>query len=259
MKEIDGLPVISFLLRQSLAFNLQDPDAKYNADFFQLGRQSFLSQTKNVRFYPGPSTKVTFVNGTIKTYDNVALVNEPLDGIQSGDELYTSLLIPATTSSAATSTVSTSTTSSTAPTNQPVFASGYPYPAIKDSQNLFLGYFLNDTDYNDVAVLQVASYEPTVLPDNWQQEVQNVLQNFFAAAVKLGKRKLILDFQGNPGKFWRMVVMVLLVLTSPRWNNRRRFGIVCSTIPIYCTKYKIELERNARNRNYGSKYRSSDS
>jgi C-terminal processing protease CtpA/Prc len=62
------------------------------------------------------------------------------------------------------------------------------------------GYYLNDTGYTDVAVLQVRDFEAADEdPLTYSMEFQAVVQKFLNAAVKTGKRKLILDLQGNPG------------------------------------------------------------
>ncbi|KAI1618223.1 hypothetical protein EDD36DRAFT_25269 [Exophiala viscosa] len=204
---IDGEDVVSFLLVQSLIGMSQDPDALWNQDFFQLGNQN----TNNFQYpyyYPGPTTNLTFANGTTRQFSNFATVNLPLDSVKTGDEAYAVFCSGAldasgsstTTASAAASTTAAATTTQEAPSSPTVPL--FPYPVIKHSLNSVAGYYLNGTGLTDVAVLQIQGFEaPQGSPDDltYAQEFQAVVQNFLNAAVKSGKSKLIIDLQGNGG------------------------------------------------------------
>ncbi len=206
VESIDGMDVVTFLLKQSMVGLSQDPDALWNQNFFQLGNRG----TRNFvapKYYPGPMTNVTFSNGSTHQITNVARVNFPLDGISTGEEAYAvfcpralasaSASATAAASSAAWSTAIPSSTES--PPSSPTIPL-YPYPAIKHSANSVAGYYLNDTGYTDVAVLQVRDFEAADEdPLTYSMEFQAVVQKFLYAAVKTGKRKLIIDLQGNPG------------------------------------------------------------
>lgn len=202
---IDGVDVVSFLLVQSMVGQSQDPDALWNQNFFQLGNQGvnqFLAPT----YYPGPSTNLTFANGTTRYVSNSAIVISPLDGVNTGDDAYavfcSGALEPSasSTTSAAASTSSAPATSTQAPPSSPT-VSLFPYPVIKDNSNTVAGYYLNDTGFTDVAVLQIQGFEPaSTEPDDYAPVFQSVVQKFLHAAVKSGKSKLIIDLQGNPGE-----------------------------------------------------------
>jgi hypothetical protein len=79
---------------------------------------------------------------------------------------------------------------------------GHPEtPIFKDSNNAVAGYFLNGTDYNDTAVLYVASFDnenyndPTTAPFTFV----NTTRDFLAAAKAAKKTKLVIDLSGNGG------------------------------------------------------------
>jgi hypothetical protein len=210
VQTIDGVDVVSFLLAQSLVGQSQDPDALWNQVFFQLGNQNanaFVYPT----YYPGPTTNVTFANGTTLEITNAAVVNLPLDGVTTGDDAYASFCPGALETASATSSASAAATSSSAPSTASASATsappssptvfGYPYPVIKHSADSVAGYYLNTTGQTDVAVLQVQSFSAEINdPLNFELEFQMVVQKFFDAAVKTGKSKLIIDLQGNGGR-----------------------------------------------------------
>ncbi|KIV85917.1 hypothetical protein PV11_01568 [Exophiala sideris] len=203
---IDGWDVVSFLSVQSLIGLSQDPDALWNQNFFQLGNQNANSFGIPV-YYPGPTTNLTFANGTTQQFGNSAVVNLPLDGINTGDDAYAifcsgaleSSASSTTSAGAAASTTAPATTTQAAPSSPTV--SFFPYPVIKHSLNSVAGYYLNETGLTDVAILQIQGFEAQGNTDDltYAQEFQAVVQKFLDAAVKSGKSKLIIDLQGNGG------------------------------------------------------------
>ncbi|KIX01680.1 uncharacterized protein Z518_09406 [Rhinocladiella mackenziei CBS 650.93] len=198
VESIDGVDVVSFLLTQSLDARSQDPDALWNQLFFSLGRPSY--QTFQIpTYYPGTSTNITLANGTTREYPNVATVNVPLDGLATGDDAYSAFCPGAFESVTAIPSSSAAATSTSASPSAPTIP-GYPYPVIKHSAGSVAGYYLNDTGFTDVAVLQVREFQSaTDISLDYEREFQTVVQKFLDAAVRTGKRKLIIDLQGNSG------------------------------------------------------------
>ena len=129
-------------------------------------------------------------------------------GIKTGDDAFNAFCwtttSPATTASSTVPEPAPEPTETSIPPALPT-TPGYPYPAIKHSADSIAGYYLNDTGYTDVAVLRVADFEPQndalYNPQTYQQEFQMVEQKFLEACTQLGKKKLIIDLQGNPGGF----------------------------------------------------------
>ena len=169
------------------------------------------------QLFPGQNTTITFEDGTTKTYESIAIVTEDFTGVDSGESFYSTLCSgqPQNSSAIASSTASpASTTFGAIPSSPaPIAASpeyvrppssGYPYPVVAHSRRLVGGYFLNETDLNNVAVLSIPSFDTARVPDPKDsnaaaQEFQSVVQQFFAACKTAGKTKLIIDLQGNGG------------------------------------------------------------
>lgn len=82
--------------------------------------------------------------------------------------------------------------------------SGYPEPVFVQSSKRFSGYYLNGSDYSDVAVLAVPAFDPSNSSASNANaaglvETQQLLRAFFADATKKGKKKLVIDLRGNGG------------------------------------------------------------
>lgn len=209
---IDGQDAQEFLENWAQYGSLQDRDALYNNVFYELatvslgpvgsGIGTFAGSGRGRWIYPGPTTELTFANGTSRTYDNFAKVLIPFDGITDGESLYqlwftgnqpgseTEEASP-TNSTSATPTPSTTSSATPVPT---IPAPGYPPPLVREAHNLIGGYFLEE-DYSDVAVLSV----PSFVGINAQEEFQATAEQFLTAAKAAGKKKLVIDVSANGG------------------------------------------------------------
>ena len=93
-----------------------------------------------------------------------------------------------------------STTSAVVP-NPPTMLGHPEIPVVKDSNNAVAGYFLNGTEYNDTAVLYVASFDnknhndPTEYPFTFV----NTTRDFFAVIKAANNSKLVVDLSRNLG------------------------------------------------------------
>lgn len=243
---IDGENSTQWLLDFSQYGSLQDRDALWNNVFYinaqvslgpsGTGLGTFAGGGRGRWIYPGPTTTLTFANGTSLTIDNFARVLVPFDNITSGEDIYqTYFAVPAglvqsaeeaalstsvSTSASATSTSSAAPTSSTAASTT-IPAPGYPSPIIREKNNLNSGYFLEGAGYDDVAVLSIPSYVGTDDDELDFQAVNTYLINRAVAGAYLvfdrcarscsdlshrsansgpaNKTKLIVDVSANGG------------------------------------------------------------
>ncbi|KAL9620338.1 MAG: hypothetical protein Q9160_005137 [Pyrenula sp. 1 TL-2023] len=223
---INGQDAIEYLLDWSQNGNLQDRDALWNNVFYELsqvllgssgtGTGTFSGGGRGRYIYSGPTTTLTFANGTTNNYTNFARVLKNFDGVQSGDDLYnkyftypqseretdgdtySNITATITSVAASTATSAASATSTSAPvtTTTTLAAPGYPSPVVRHSLNLNAGYYLDSEP--DVAVLSVNSFVGSG-DDSVEQEFQQVNENFIADAKAAGKTKLIIDVGANSG------------------------------------------------------------
>ncbi|TEA18781.1 Peptidase S41 family protein ustP [Colletotrichum sidae] len=208
---IDGVPVAEFLEAHSYARFNQDPDAKYNTLFInpatgaQGGGNSFRVRLAGAT----PDEEVIkFTNGT--TYVNkiwARVLNTTLPFIDSAESLHKEFEVPATATSAS-SSVSATATSTPSPTlTAPIVTqlSGYPEPVAFHEHSWISGYFLNGSEYDDVAVLAILSFSPWIIPESQVnatfeiEEAARTVADFLRKAKDAGKKKLIIDVQGNGG------------------------------------------------------------
>lgn len=213
---IDGENSTEWLLDYSQYGSLQDRDALWNNMFYLLaqvqlgpsgtGAGTFTGGGRGRWVYPGPTTTLTFANGTEVVLENFARVLVPFDNITTGSDVYRSYFIPpvepadaeeiATATVTSSSATMVSTTSSATTSSTPIPAPGYPTPLVRQMNNLNSGYFLEGEDYDDVAVLAVPNFvgsSDDALP------FQSVNTYLIDQAVAQNKTKLIIDVSANGG------------------------------------------------------------
>ncbi|MCJ1396944.1 hypothetical protein MMC11_000136 [Xylographa trunciseda] len=190
--DINGQDAEMFLTTLSLNNRVQDPDALYNNNFFEIAQQGLNSdQTSSLFRYPGVSTSFAFMNGTQRTYDNIAVVTASFDGVVDGDSFYSTFC----TGSPKQVVQAPQVTLGTAQNGTPA---GYPTPVVIQSGGFVGGYFLNGSGFEDVAVLSLPDFQPPSTQTGGV-DFQFSIQNFLAAATSAGKTKLVIDLQGNGG------------------------------------------------------------
>jgi hypothetical protein len=204
--QINGEDVIDWLSEFSQVGSLQDRDALWNNMFYGLaqvslgstgtGTGTFSGGGRGRAQYPGPTTDLTFANGTTVSYTNYARVLVDFTDITSGADLYKKYFTPPdSTFDLKSGPTVTPTQPAAAQTAASTPAPGYPSPVVRQSMNLIGGYFLDDPAYSDVAVLSV----PSFVGDDGEITFQQTGEQFIAAAKAAGKTKLIVDVSANAG------------------------------------------------------------
>lgn len=209
---LNGDDPVQTIEELSLLGALQDRDALYNTMFFS---PAFYAANKgdwqgyygaSGRFgyiWPGPSTAVTFENGTTVNYRTTARVVGNFSGIFDGASFYAKYCsgtqpvteVATPTTPGPTSTPTSTSTATPTPTGRLTASPplGYPTPVVIASDQSAAGYYLPDSD---VAVLALLTYEPEI-----PAEFQLVVQTFLADAKAAGKRKLVVDVSANGGGY----------------------------------------------------------
>ena len=211
--QIDGQDVQQFLQAEAELTAYHDPDTRYNALFFLSSQESYGLFT-NPRFYPGPTTNVTYENGTTNEYINAAVVLQPdtWSSISSPEDFYDIYITPQTTSSSGVKAKKRDPNSlpfhlenprdhelqgyntiqhGSAPLN-------YPDPVIAHSAEEvpLAGYFAN-TGAGEIGVFVVGTFNTEDVAG--AQEFQQVTQDFIAEAQSRGVSRIIIDVRQNGG------------------------------------------------------------
>ncbi|KAG5928950.1 hypothetical protein E4U42_007582 [Claviceps africana] len=187
--KINGVDAAKFIEDSvNAASYLQDPDAAYNTMFWSKataaasGSGNFISGGRISMFYPGPTTSLTFANGTTNELQNLATVYGDFGGIVDGPSMYKKFCTPGSAAG----------DQSGVPGESQL--PGYPAPKFSTQDGAVTGYYLEGAGVNDVAVLAVKSFDPRS-----PAEFQAVIMDFLTESSEDGKTKLVLDLQSNVG------------------------------------------------------------
>ncbi|QDS76907.1 hypothetical protein FKW77_004139 [Venturia effusa] len=200
LTKINGQDAVAFMENWIEIGSLQDRDALWNNAFYNLatvslgssgtGTGTFSGGGRGRWIYPGATTDLAFANGSTASYTNYARVMMPLDGVASGEDLARKYFAYNTSTFDLRNPPVPTTTATPSPTSIP--APGYPTPIVRETENAIGGYYLDEEEYADVAVLSVPSFDGTI---NFQQ----VGKYFLGKAVADGKKKLVIDVSANGG------------------------------------------------------------
>ncbi|KAK6068626.1 peptidase s41 family protein [Seiridium cupressi] len=259
---INGLDAVTYL--ENWVFRVssnQDADSAYNSLFFskaynQSGTQGYFMQSGRVRYvYPEAETSLTFANGTEITFSNLGRIKGNWAGVTDGPSFFTKFVSGAigvststatstagTTTTTSTATVVTTTTATATSTASPDTAAlpGYPGdPVVISSDQIVSGYFLDGEGFEDVGVLVMTSFSPSDPP-----EFQSIVQQFFAAAVDAGIKKLVIDVQTNGGGYifqgydtFRQLFPDIVQNGTGRWRHSSGFNAVAEVFSAACDNY----------------------
>ncbi|KAF2007965.1 hypothetical protein P154DRAFT_453317, partial [Amniculicola lignicola CBS 123094] len=193
LRSINGQGVEEYLQTVAPQADFHDENTRWNALFpsqsLIASGVTFLGSFRTGK-YQGPNTTMSFANGTVMTAPNVAVVFGNFTGVNSGQTFFQKFCTgPKPTPSTAAATPTAPSTSTPTPSH-----TGYPKAIILHPNLSVGGYWINETAYEDVAVLSIPSYSS---PD--VQLFQNVMRDFIRQSKAAGKTKLIFDLRGNGG------------------------------------------------------------
>lgn len=211
--KIDGQDVQQFLEAEAQMNSYHDPDTRYNALFFMATAENYGLFT-SPRFYPGPTTSVTYANGTSDEYTNVAVVlqRETWSSISSPEDFYQTYITPSLTSSSGTKAKKRDPNSLPFHLENPrdheirgyntiqhgSVPLNYPDPIVAHSAELvpLAGYFIN-TGAGEIGVFVVGTFNTDDVAG--AQEFQAVTQEFIASARSRGVSRIVIDVRQNGG------------------------------------------------------------
>ncbi|KAK5991851.1 Peptidase S41 family protein ustP [Cladobotryum mycophilum] len=198
---INDVDAVSFL-EANLAIRLgyQDPDARYNHLFASpsanfSGKYSGGVWTSLLGLWQGAHHLLRFANGTTLTVETTASwpsSNGPMN-YSDGEALFEAACIPHPDSTFG----SFEGEYGMAPqfAAPPSGASVFPEPMIREQHDRIRGYYLDDANYKDVAVLQISNFRVGQQAAGFA----SIAAQFVTQAAADGKRRLILDMSSNLG------------------------------------------------------------
>lgn len=202
---INSISAVDFFEQAAAFLPFQDPDALYQSMFYSTGGYPAGSGNQFYNFpYPGlPETlELQFSNGTTRPLEIQAKLQLDFTNIDSGKDVRYAVEIPSTTTTTTAASTSTETATSTPSTTFIPAIPGYPWPVEIHYEKYISGYFLNETGYEDTAVLSVSAFSNENMdPELDNLEFRHVLIKFLAKCKTEGKTKLIVDLQGNGGGY----------------------------------------------------------
>jgi hypothetical protein len=212
ISEINGRDAIDVLEELSQVGTLHDRDALWNNLFVDLsqlksggGAGLFSGAGDAALVYPGPTTTLTFENGTSSTWRNTAKVQKDFTNIKTGADLYQQYFTPQKNAHLDLMNQKPGrqdqrlakilqTSSANAKRSPLRLGDGYPNAVSVDSENTLGGYYLDGNEHSDTAVLSVTSFGSEEILN-----FQSTIQQFLAGAKSAGKTKLVIDLSSNGG------------------------------------------------------------
>ncbi|KPM40566.1 hypothetical protein AK830_g5984 [Neonectria ditissima] len=247
---INGVDAVTFIEKMVLPVTgYHDADAAYNSIFYTKAVASsngagYFKQGGRTRYvYPGELTSFTFDNGSSIKVPNVARIKGNWTGVVDGrtffDRFAPHAAIPDTEPAITTTTAKPSSTKSTAVSVGPTAVIGYPNPVVISSDSSVSGYFIDQPEFEDVAVLALRSFGPKT-----PAEFQRVVESFFAIAVDAGKKTLVVDVQNNGGGYvlqgydtFRQIFPDIVPEDTANWRYSPGFEAVSKVISKNCEGY----------------------
>ncbi|KAF4887028.1 Peptidase S41 family protein ustP [Colletotrichum fructicola] len=209
IESIDGVPIVEFLEAQAWRALSQDPDAQYNSLFVNPAQLAMGSGDGFSPRFPGQSPDVQvikFTNGTTFNDTLVASISvKAVDYIGSAGVIHEYFELPVTATPTSSSSLSSTASSTSSATPTSTQLRGYPVPVVKHAHDWISGYFMNGSEYEDIAVLSIPAFSPWTIPETKINgtfetlEAESVVSEFLQKAKDAGKTKLIIDMQANPG------------------------------------------------------------
>ncbi|EXJ63420.1 uncharacterized protein A1O5_11469 [Cladophialophora psammophila CBS 110553] len=229
---INGFDVQEYIQIESLTGTSQDPDALYNGLMYPYGLLF-----DSPEFYPGPYTNLTFHNGSTKPFNNYAQWEGNLTGIVDGYGMYERFF-------AVPDSIDESGASAYA---KPRMKRQLPAPDVLSDDSGFIKGYWGDSVPTDVAVIVISSFSPG---ENGSSDVkfQKALQKILASATENGKKKLIIDLQGNGGGSVELCLDTMVQLfpdtTPDTKSNMRASGAQQAVIQYYSEMTQIAEDKD---------------
>lgn len=227
---INGKPAQDYLLDVALHEQYIDRDAAYNSLMHkgyvdsdsEYGNGCF-SVPMASAFYWGPTTNLTFANGTERSFENIAFVKD-MEGVTDAKTFFNRFCtgkmsgVKGTLSQAAKEAAPGQLSK-----RQSIVDKFYPKPVVEHSAGAVAGYFLADEAVSDVAVLKIITFAPDPDTNKKENEFQSVVKQFLRRCKDAGMRRLVIDLRENGGGSTQLLLDTFMQLfpTDIPWSIQR--------------------------------------
>jgi hypothetical protein len=198
VNHINGVEATEYISNLGQHGTLHDPDGQYNDVMYNLpqiamgglgnGAGLFAGGGRGGLVFPDDTTNIILDNGTTVTSSNLARVLRDFVNVTNGQDVYDRYLFSQTTGK-----LSATSTFNGIP--QQIAAPGYPQPVLGLPNNFIRGFHLNDSGYQDVAVLAISKFQGQDIEQEWE----DVAFDFITQSRAAGKTRLIIDLRSNGG------------------------------------------------------------
>ena len=164
---------------------------------FLSNRHEGLGYFAQPNLFPGEETEIVFKNGTTVALSNYAEVIGNFSNVDSAEMFYSTFcsLSLNDTKEVKTSTFIQKEALRKARADEDNIFKGYPASVIALENQYMAGYFLEDTEMDDVAVLSI----PVFHPETSLSKAQSFVEDFISLCKEKDMTKLVVDVQGNIG------------------------------------------------------------
>ncbi|CZT01500.1 uncharacterized protein RAG0_09092 [Rhynchosporium agropyri] len=188
VKVINGMPAAAYidkLVAKSSGY--PDHDAGYNSYMYSVAGEAsgnelgeFQGLGAGAMIFEGPTTTLTFENGTTRTYDNYARIRDSFAGVTDGQSFYNRFCTGKELKE----------TASIHAVDIPR-RHAYPKQMTDTSEDSIVGYYMDAPGYTNIAVLSVLDWDPKEV-----KAFQAIAEKFLARA-KADKKKIIVDLSSS--------------------------------------------------------------
>ncbi|KAF2811787.1 uncharacterized protein BDZ99DRAFT_497434 [Mytilinidion resinicola] len=256
VKTIDDVDASTWLGLQAEAQAFHDADARYNTLFPQQASGSIsglnLGGFKVPTTYVGPTTNITFANGTTLGLENLAVINAAsFEGVDSGETFFSRFCTGPKAPEPTPTPSGTPEAPSSTPAPPTPTPTNYPEPVVYDAVGLTIGgYYLDGAGYEDVAVLSIPSFESKLGVGTFQ----NVTRDFLADAKSKGKSKLVVDLRQNGGglvyagfEVFKQLFPTIEPYGASRFRAQDAWHIIGEGVTIYRENVTLQQALNETN------------
>lgn len=225
--KINGEDVEDYLTKMASRQQYIDSNARYNVLMATHTSYGSFNEPDGYNPYDGPTTMLTFENGTQRTWTNYAKVWKPLKGVTDGKSFFKAFC---TGEPASTNALPSKKSGVHAWSKRRIPWFAYPHPVVEDPSRSLAGYFMNGVGFDDIAVLKIISFDASGAD---ALDFQSTVREFLEKSKDAGMKKLVIDLRENRGGSTKLLLDTFMQLfpdyipfSSQRYRAHENFKLI---------------------------------